>query len=176
MSRTVAEEAIERVYREHSTQIWRGIYAYAGGREDIADDSVAEAFAQALVHSGRIEAPLPWLYRVAFRQAARTLRKEAPLGRPSVEPEDLSAELDHRPGSLGALAFLPDNQRAIVFLYYYADMSIGEIARARDISAVNVRVQLHRARQTLRRQYPNAAAMIDGSGPQSGGDHYGRVA
>ena len=43
-----SEDAIERVYRDCGMQLWRGIYAFSGGRADIADDAVAEAFARAL--------------------------------------------------------------------------------------------------------------------------------
>ena len=81
------EDAIERAYRDYGTQLWRGIYAYSGGRADIADDAVAEAFARALVDTRRIRSPLPWLYRVAFRQAAERLRDERRQGAVPVAPE-----------------------------------------------------------------------------------------
>jgi RNA polymerase sigma-70 factor, ECF subfamily len=153
------EDAIERVYRDYGTQLWRGIYAYAGGRADIADDAVAEAFARALAHSGRIRSPLPWLYRVAFRQAAVRLRDERRQDAMPAAPEADRAENLTRHTSLGALALLTPQQRAVVFLFYYADLPIAEIARATGSSRVAVRVQLHRAREALRRRYGTAAAM-----------------
>jgi RNA polymerase sigma factor (sigma-70 family) len=54
---------------------------------------------------------------------------------------------------------LTPQQRAVVFLFYYADLSIAEVAQATGSSRVAVRVQLHRARQSLRRTYGSAAAM-----------------
>jgi RNA polymerase sigma-70 factor, ECF subfamily len=155
----MSEYAIERVYRDYGTQLWRGVYAFAGGRADIADDAVAEAFARALAESGRIRSPLPWLYRVAFRQAAQRLRDERRQGPMPAEPEEDRADNVTPHTSLGALALLTARQRAVVFLFYYADFSITDIARATGSSRVAVRVQLHRAREALRHRYGTAAAM-----------------
>jgi len=76
MGNVMAQKAIEQAYHDHATQLWRGVYAVSGGRRDIADDAVAEAFARAIEHAEQIRAPLPWLYRVALREAAARLRKE----------------------------------------------------------------------------------------------------
>lgn len=161
----MTEDAIERAYRDYGTQLWRGIYAYSGGRTDIADDAVAEAFARALEGTGRIRSPLPWLYRVAFRQAAKQLRDERRQGRLDAVPESEDAE-DATPNpSLTALALLTSQQRAVVFLFYYADLSIADIARATGSSRVAVRVQLHRAREALRRRYGTPTAMREWSSP-----------
>ncbi|MEO8423875.1 MAG: hypothetical protein ABI595_08180 [Actinomycetota bacterium] len=62
----------ERVFRDDGPGLWRAIYAYTGGRRDIADDAVAEAFARAIAHAGSIRDPIAWVYRTAFRIAART--------------------------------------------------------------------------------------------------------
>jgi RNA polymerase sigma-70 factor, ECF subfamily len=160
-----SEDAVERVYRAHGTQLWRGIYAFSGGRADIADDAVAEAFARALEDAGHIRFPLPWLYRVAFRHAAKRLRDERRQEAMPVEPEAHRAD-DFPPNtSLGALTLLTPQQRAVVFLFYYADFSIADIARATGSSRVAVRVQLHRAREALRRRYGTASAMRESSSP-----------
>jgi RNA polymerase sigma-70 factor, ECF subfamily len=152
-------EAIERVYRDYGAQLWRGVYAFSGGRADIADDAVAEAFARALENTRRIRSPLPWLYRVAFRQAAGRLRDERRQDAlPALPESDDREELASNP-SLDALALLTPQQRAVVFLFYYADLSIADVAQATGSSRVAVRVQLHRAREALRRRYGSAAAM-----------------
>ena len=70
---------------------------------------------------------------------------------------------------LHALALLTPQQRAVVFLFYYADLSISDIADATGSSRIAVRVQLHRAREALRRRYGSAAAMRDRS-PTGGTD------
>lgn len=159
MEVSTSEEAIERAYRDYGAQLWRGVYAFSGGRAEIADDAVAEAFARALVHRGRIRSLLPWLYRVAFRQAAQRLRDERrDHAEPLVPEKAESGDVALAP-SLEALVLLTPQQRAAVFLFYYADLSIADIAHATGSSRVAVRVQLHRARETLRRRYVSAAAM-----------------
>jgi RNA polymerase sigma-70 factor (ECF subfamily) len=161
----MSQDVIEQAFRDYGTQLWRGVYAFSGGRADIADEAVAEAFARALEGTGRIRSPLPWLYRVAFRQAAKRLRDER---REGVLSDGLETDSDDDPSpnsSLEALALLSAHQRAVVFLFYYADLSIADIASATGSSRVAVRVQLHRAREALRRRYGTAAAMREWSSP-----------
>jgi DNA-directed RNA polymerase specialized sigma24 family protein len=118
-----SRQAIERVYREHGTQLWRGIYAFTGGRRDVADDAVAEAFARALSSGAQIRSPLPWLYRVAFRHAAARLREER---RQDALPADAAASVEWAPEvPLEALGRLTPQQRAAVFLFYYEAWSAG---------------------------------------------------
>ena len=160
-----SQEAIERVYREHGTRLWRGVYAFSGGRRDVADDAVAEAFARALASGEEIRSPLPWLYRVAFRQAAARLRAERRQAELPPGGELATADEQTADAALGALTLLPPQQRAAVFLFYYADLSIDDVARATGSTRVGVRVQLHRARNALRRAYGSAAAMRAWSSP-----------
>lgn len=56
---------------------------YAGGRREVADDAVGEAFARAIESEGVIRNPFPWLYRTAFRIAAAELRRERRPLRPA---------------------------------------------------------------------------------------------
>lgn len=163
MAAPTPQEAIESAYRDYGTQLWRGVYAYSGGRADVADEAVAEAFARALEGTERIRSLLPWLYRVAFRQAAERSRREDRL-----DPLENVSKADDSGGdstnpALDALALLSPQQRAAVFLFYYADFSITDIADATGSSRIAVRVQLHRAREALRRRYGSAAAMRDRS-------------
>ncbi|MEO8291783.1 MAG: hypothetical protein ABI635_01480 [Actinomycetota bacterium] len=37
----------DAIYQEHGAQLWRTMYAFAGGRRDVADEATAEAFARA---------------------------------------------------------------------------------------------------------------------------------
>ena len=169
MSVPTPQKAIERAYRDYATQLWRGVYAYSGGRADIADEAVAEAFARALEGTERIRSLLPWLYRVAFRQAAERLRREESFGPLADVPEADDIGGDTTNPALDVLALLSPPQRAVVFLFYYADLSISDIADATGSSRIAVRVQLHRAREALRRRYGSAAAMRDWS-PTGGTD------
>src|ERR671919_410581 len=71
-----AADAIEQLFRAEAPNIWRALLAYSGGRREIADEAVAEAFARAIVYHGKIRRPVGWLYRVAFRLAAAEMRRQ----------------------------------------------------------------------------------------------------
>ncbi|HYG71934.1 MAG TPA: sigma-70 family RNA polymerase sigma factor [Actinomycetota bacterium] len=134
------------LYSEIGPQLWRAILAYTGGRRDVADDAVGEAFARAIESNGRVRSPYPWLYRTAFRIAAAELRRdirEAPN-------EDIYVD-DPATGDLvRAMHQLSPKARAAVYLHYQADLPVGEVARLTGSSVAAVKVQLHRGRARLR--------------------------
>jgi len=69
------ERDYDDLFRDAGRPLWRALYAYSGGRRDVADEALAEAFARAMEQDGRIREPVPWLYRTAFRLAAAELRR-----------------------------------------------------------------------------------------------------
>jgi DNA-directed RNA polymerase specialized sigma24 family protein len=76
----VGDEAhdFDQVWREVGSVLWRAIVAYAGGRSDIANDAVAEAFARAIERDGRVRDPKAYIYRVAFRVARSCAGRPGP--------------------------------------------------------------------------------------------------
>jgi RNA polymerase sigma-70 factor (ECF subfamily) len=147
--RLEARSDLEHVYRESAPRLWRAVYGFAGGRRDVAEDAVAEAFARAAEHFDRIREPVPWIYRTAFRIASRELQRER---RPPPVMPDLVPGLD--PGEIQdvirALAQLSPNQRAAVLLYDLEGFTGPEVGRLLGMSAATVRVHLFRGRRRLR--------------------------
>lgn len=135
------------LYRTTGLALWRAIYAYSGGRRDVADDAVAEAFARAIQHDGEIHRPESWLYRTAFRIAAAELRRTRSL---TELREQAQGERVDVMDLLDALRALSPNQRAAVFLFYQADLPVREVARLMGTSVAAVKVHLHRGRGRLR--------------------------
>jgi len=142
-----APHDFDAIYREAGTRLWRSLYAYTAGREDIAHDAVAEAFARAIERSTTIRDPIPYLYRTSFRIAAAELRRRTPdetvPNVPRSDPAD-SADL------LAALRRLTPGQRAAVYLHYQADLPVREVARLMGTSAAVVKVHLSEGRRRLR--------------------------
>jgi RNA polymerase sigma-70 factor (ECF subfamily) len=134
------------LYREIGPQLWRAIYAYSGGRRDIADDAVGEAFARAIAQDGSIRRAYPWIYRVAFRIAAAELRRTPD---PDI-PDGVHLDDPSSGDLLRALRDLSPSQRAAVFLHYQADLPVREVASLMGTSSAAVKVQLHRGRNRLR--------------------------
>jgi RNA polymerase sigma-70 factor, ECF subfamily len=141
------ERRLEGVYREHGARLWRSVLLASGSRE-VADDAVAEAFAQALRRGRALRDPAAWVWRAAFQIAAGELKERGRMTTFMVEP------------ALGipepfvdlwrALALLPLKQRASVVMADYAGWSHRDIAKALDSSASAVGVHVHRARKRLR--------------------------
>jgi RNA polymerase sigma-70 factor, ECF subfamily len=142
------EHDFDRLFREDGPGLWRTMVAFTGGRRDIAEEAVAEAFARALQHSPGIRDPIAWIYRTAFRIARDELKRETRRG---VADEEGSAEDAAGTGELlRALRQLSPNQRAAIVLRYEADLPVDEVARRMGIAAPTVRVHLHRGRARLR--------------------------
>ena len=151
----------EQLYRDAGPQLWRAIYGFVGGRRQIAEDAVAEAFARAIEHADEIRSPLPWLYRTAFRLAVRELLREKrqppqlPDPAPGIDPAEVQDVLK----ALGALS---TNQRAAVLLHDEEGFTGPEIGRLLGMSAATVRVHLFRGRRRLRALLGSEEEIIDG--------------
>ncbi len=78
--RTTEAHDFDALFREAGSGVFRTLYAYTGGRRDIAEEAMAEAFARALARSGTIRDPVAWIYRTAFRLANEELRAERRRG------------------------------------------------------------------------------------------------
>jgi RNA polymerase sigma-70 factor, ECF subfamily len=139
----------EQLFRDARAGLWRTLYGFTGGRAELAEEAMAEAFARAIEHADSIRDPLPWIYRTAFRVAASELKRE----RAKIPAETVGDS--QAPSDLGdlmsALSELSPNQRAAVILHYEADLPTDEVARRMGVSPATVRVHLHRGRKRLRK-------------------------
>jgi RNA polymerase sigma-70 factor, ECF subfamily len=151
-SREVKQDAcdsgtLDEVYRAHAARLWRALMAYAGSR-DVADDALAEAFAQAAARGEALRAPERWVWVTAFRIAAGLLKAATPpaTAQEPTSPVGTSEALE----LLEALAHLPPRQRAALVLHYYGGYTTREIAQIVGSSAATVRVHLSAGRRRLR--------------------------
>jgi RNA polymerase sigma-70 factor, ECF subfamily len=139
-------QALEALYREDGDRLWRALLAF-GGDPEVASDSVAEAFAQALRRGAAVSNPQAWVWKAGFRIAAGELKKRgATTEIPDVGYVDVAVDWE----LLHALAQLPDRQRSVVVLFYYVDSSVREIARRTGSSQLAVRANLSRGRKRLK--------------------------
>jgi len=122
------------------------------GDIDMSADAVAEAFARALEHWGRVSAmahPTAWTYRVALNVARRSARRSAMEHRllaRTPKPPDVPAPA----GELWAIVGeLPRRQREVVVLRYIADFPEAEIASVLGISRSTVSSTLADAHRRL---------------------------
>ena len=143
-----ATGTIERLYREEGRKLWWALMGFSGDAE-IASDSVAEAFAQALGRGDALSDPLGWIWKVAFRVAAGEPKHRAQTVH---QVPEVAAPTEQRASELiSLLRELPQKQRAAIVLHYYADRPVRQIAAVLGVSAATARVHLHRGRRRLMR-------------------------
>jgi RNA polymerase sigma-70 factor (ECF subfamily) len=149
-------ERIAAAYELRFAQYVRVATAIAGDRErgrDAVQDAFARAIAGCLAYRG--DGPLEaWLWR-AVTNAARNHRRAASFAVTVSTLEDESGEELAVEGGEDAavrrhLAALPERQRLVLFLRYYADLSYAEIGDALDLRTGTVSATLAAAHRTLR--------------------------
>ena len=150
MLRVGTNHDFDRVYREAGPGLWRALYAFTGGRRDVAEEALAEAFTRAVEHAERIRSPVPWVYRTAFRLARVELEREHRFGAKSTEASAYDAIPDDLEQLMQALRALSPNQRAAIVLRFEEGLSVSEVAARMGISSATVRVHVFRGRKRLR--------------------------
>jgi RNA polymerase sigma factor (sigma-70 family) len=131
--------------------------------EDESRDFVQQVFLQ--LHRARRDyrpgEPLrPWLFTIAYnlirdRWRAQGRRREVALEQatPPVEattPADQLQERRRAESLRAALARLPDDQRVVVELHWFAGLPLSEVAATLGVSLSAAKVRAHRAYQRLR--------------------------
>jgi RNA polymerase sigma-70 factor (ECF subfamily) len=145
---------VEDLYREEGARLWRAVVAYTGDRE-VANDAVAEAFAQALRRGKAVRRPLPWIWRAAFRIAAGELAGRARFADVEAtgdvaQPSEHGGFDDPSGALMAALRQLSPMQRGALVLHYYGGYSVRDSARILGSTSAAVRVHLSRGRRRLR--------------------------
>ena len=119
----------------------------------------------------------PWLVRIAAREALNELRTRRRDAAQTVGGEAAAIELEQLGGGpdpaevlprrersatiRAAVERLPEAQRMVVVLRYFADLSYADIAEATQQTVNNVGVLLLRARERLRRELETEGVASD---------------
>jgi RNA polymerase sigma-70 factor (ECF subfamily) len=142
-----AERDPEVLYREHGDRLWRSVWLWTG-RPEVAEDAVAEAFAQAIARGEQLHDPLAWIWRSAFRIAAGEMKATRATSHLVTDPPEPVApsliELTQ------TLAELSPRQRAALILADYAGFPHREISEILGTTVSAVGVHVHRARRRMR--------------------------
>ena len=137
---------LDRLYRQQAPRMWRALTAFSGSR-DVAEDAVAEAFAQAIGRGDAIRSPERWVWKAAYRIAAGELKRRGSL---TELPVDAPASDDEPAWEIrAALAKLSPMQRSAVVLHYYAGYRASEIAGITGSTPAAVWVHLSRGRRNI---------------------------
>jgi RNA polymerase sigma-70 factor (ECF subfamily) len=142
-------EAVRRAYERVHARLWRAVLAYSRSRY-IADDAVAEAFAQALRRGGAIRDIDRWVWSAAFAIARGHLADHARGAASSAPFEEAYEGAEATVDLLDALAALPPGERELLILCDYAGLPPSEVARVAGAPSATIRVRLFRARRRAR--------------------------
>ncbi len=140
-------------------QVWRAVLAASAGRRDQADDVTAETFSQYLQqHPEEVRDPLAYLFRIAYRLLAKERAREKRQVELLDRDEVAASQSVLSPTLTKALLGVSIEQRFAVFLHYFCDYPVSDVARLTGSSVPAVKVRLHRARKQLREALPEREA------------------
>ena len=165
-----ARRRFTAMYDAHRNQVW-AYAAYMADRQR-ADDLVSETFVVAWRRFGEVpEPPLPWLLGVArnmvrelIRAEGRQVTLESKLRRQAGPASSSTASISQdeavttRVDVLRALAELRENDRELLILTGWHELTPHEAAVVVGVTPTVVRVRLHRARRRLRMTLDSAPA------------------
>lgn len=162
-----SREAFDLLYEKYKNLVIRTAYLITGNKPD-SEDVAQETFVKVYLHIAELKNDAgfrPWMMQILVRTAYRTGKKKS-----REIPDDEIERLSERENQtilspLGqlikreeaemisrAVAALPVKQRAVVVLYYYNGLSVGEIAAALGCREGTVKSRLHTARKFLREE------------------------
>ncbi|MEU7987664.1 SigE family RNA polymerase sigma factor [Streptosporangium canum] len=158
----------ERYVEQRSARLLRTAYLLCRDWAT-AEDLLQTALAKAWSAWRRVgDNPDPYVYRILTNAHAswwrRRWRAEVPTeDLPDAAGENRTDEVEAREAVRHALAGLPDRQRAVIVLRYFADLPDPRIAEILGCSVATVRSQASRALAKLRVDPAAVAAITTGS-------------
>jgi len=157
-------DAFGEICREHEARLLRQAMTLCGNAamsEDLAQDTLVEAWKSLRRYNGRCQF-FTWLCAILLNRFRNTLRGQRPVAEVDEATPDERATPDQ------ALAFdeqaalvrqciasLPTKHQQVIFLRFYVDDSLLEIAAALGCSVGTVKSRLFHALEKLRRMKMN---------------------
>jgi RNA polymerase sigma factor (sigma-70 family) len=179
IAQSVAEpELFTAVFDRHSAEILRYVYARLGPQlaEDVTAETFLAAFNSRARYDGAWPDARPWLFGIAVRQIRRHRRVEARRLRllrsaladgPAPDHSDRAAERVTAerlgPRLAAVMAALAPQDRELLLLFAWAELSYAEAAAALGTTASAVKARLHRIRVRMRRDLGGSNPMDEES-------------
>jgi RNA polymerase sigma factor (sigma-70 family) len=147
------DEADGEIYRKYADELTRFANGLVGPSyaADVVADAIITCFSSSQWES--VTSKRPYLYRSVYNQAVefhRSSRRRKGREERAAQPEALNEPADIRPEILAAVSRLSVQQRAVVFLTYWDDLTPTSIANLLNISDGSVRRHLARGRSRLK--------------------------
>lgn len=154
--RQPSEETLITYIKENQAQFYRLAYSYVKNREealDLVQDAVVRALERCHTLRSR-EGVRTWFYRILVNLCLDHLRRrqkvvflEEPLE--LERPREEGGGAEERMDLADALERLPPHLKTVVFLRFYQDMQLQEIAQVTGEKLSTVKTRLYRALDLL---------------------------
>lgn len=129
--------------------------------EEVAQDSFIKAFDSLSTFRGEAKFST-WLYRIVYHKALDRIKKNRREQTYEIIEEITDDSLDHIENGLEfmlseersavinkCIRMLPEDEAAIISLYYFEEQSVKEIAKVTDLTEDNIKIKLYRSRKKL---------------------------
>lgn len=162
------EFAFEKIMSRYKKRVFNTVYRFVGNVQE-AENLTQEVFLKVYQGIGsfkELSKFSTWLYRITVNLCLNEVKKtnkDSSLLIPlqdyhcsddttNFTPYQIAERKDFLDFVKKTIASLPPEQKAVVILYRYEELSYQEIADALDITVSAVKSRLHRARTTLKDQ------------------------
>ncbi len=158
----MTEEQFRETVDQYGDMIFRLAYSYLKNRAD-AEDVMQETLLKRYVEQKSFDSPeheKNWLLRVAVNECRKLLR--SPWRRRTEPLEDAEAPSFDSPAQselFRQVMALPPKYRAAIYLYYYEDYPVRDIAAAMGANPSTVQTWLMRARGQLQVKLKEAESL-----------------
>ena len=146
------EELISRMLLDNYQKYYRLAYSYVH-TEDDAMDIVQEGAYKAILHADALrkeEFAGTWIYRIMMNEAVNFVRKNR---RDYTEVEEDMATVEDRYQDFDlrkAIDALPEEERAIIILRFFEDLTIEQVAQVLQKNVSTVKSRLYRILDKLK--------------------------
>lgn len=152
------KERLEQIFRDYYQLIYRVAFSQVKNHAD-AEDITQEVFLKIIRHDMRyqsMEHERAWIVRVTINLCRDLLKSK--WHKTSVSMEEVSEAqrgscenfTEIQDDMMWAVLQLPEKYRNCLYLFYYEDYSIKEIAQSLEMSENTVKTNLKRGRQALK--------------------------
>ncbi|WP_430136147.1 sigma-70 family RNA polymerase sigma factor [Neobacillus pocheonensis] len=160
------EELIDEIMNRYGQEVLQLVFSYVNNRaiaEDLTQDIFVKCYKGLHTYSGKSKLRT-WLWRIAINHCKDFLKswynknvvttEEEPFSnmtqKEMVEQAVIQKEEDDQ--LIAAIMTLPIKYREVIYLFYYEEQSIKEIALVTEVSDNTVKTRLRRAKELLKEQ------------------------
>ena len=156
------KHAFRQIVDQYSDMVFTIIIRILNNRElarELSQDVFVKVYQSLSGFNGKSKLST-WIYKIAYNSALNEKRKNTKLALSSLEDHELHLN-DNKNAEKAmindlakneinrAIMKLHEDERIIVTLYYFEDISVAEISKVVDLSISNIKVKLHRIRMKL---------------------------